>query len=190
MAIAFSSFDFLFLPGRGNSGPNHWQTHWLGAFPNASRVLQADWDKPDPVDWVRRVDAAVASAPRNVVLIAHSLATAAAVKWAAAASAELQAKVAGAFLVATTDVGNPDPSFDLVRSFAPLPMDPLPFPALVVASRNDPRVSFARAQAFAQAWGADLVDVGELGHIGTDAGLGIWPNGLVLLGKLLEKAGL
>ncbi len=190
MASTSSSFNFLILPGRGNSGPQHWQTHWLGMFPNASRVLQADWDRPDPVDWVRRVDIAIASAPRPVVLIAHSLATATAVKWAAGAAAKQRGKVAAAFLAATTDVGNPDPSFDIVRPFAPLPLERLPFPALVVASRNDPRVTFARAQEFAVAWGADLADVGELGHIGNDSGLGLWPEGLLLLGRLLAKAGL
>jgi predicted alpha/beta hydrolase family esterase len=178
VASTSSSFNFLILPGRGNSGPQHWQTHWLGMFPNASRVLQADWD------------IAIASAPRPVVLIAHSLATATAVKWAAGAAAKQRGKVAAAFLAATTDVGNPDPSFDIVRPFAPLPLERLPFPALVVASRNDPRVTFARAQEFAVAWGADLADVGELGHIGNDSGLGLWPEGLLLLGRLLAKAGL
>lgn len=190
-----TAFDFLVLPGRGNSGAEHWQTHWLGAFPNASRVLQADWDKPDPDDWIRRIGGAVAAAPRPVVLIAHSLATAAAVKWAAGAPGghpfgEHRAKVRAAFLVAPTDVADPDPSFDPVRPFAPVPLTPLPFPALVVASRNDPRVRFARAQEFAAAWGADVADVGELGHIGSDARLGLWPAGLLLLGRLLGKAGL
>lgn len=189
MAGALSSFDFLILPGRGNSGPQHWQTHWLGMFPNASRVLQADWDRPDPEDWVRRIDAAIASAPRPVVLVAHSLATAATVKWAAGASAQQRGKVAAAFLAATTDVGNPDPSFDIVRRFAPLPMERLPFPTLIVASLNDPRVAFGRSQEFAAAWGAELADVGERGHIGSDSGLGVWGEGLLLLGGLLAKAG-
>lgn len=190
MASTLSGFDFLFLPGRGNSSPKHWQTHWLGAFPNATRVLQDKWDEPDPGDWIRRLDAAVALAPRPVVLVAHSLATATAVKWAATAPPERLATVRAAFLVAATDVANPDPSFDLVRPFAPVPLTPLPFPTLVVASRNDPRVAFDRAQAFAAAWGADLADVGALGHMGSDDGLAGWPEGLLLLGKLLGKADL
>ena len=190
MPITSNSFDFLVLPGRGNSGVDHWQTHWLGVLPNASRVLQADWDAPLPNDWIRRVDSAVASAPRPVVLIAHSLATITAVKWAADASPDRLAKVRAAFLVATTDVEDPDPSFDVVRPFAPVPLKRLPFPALVVASRNDPRVSVARSRVFAEAWGADFADVGERGHMGSGDRLALWPEGLLLLGRLLGKAGL
>jgi predicted alpha/beta hydrolase family esterase len=108
MAPALSGFDVLVLPGRGNSGPEHWQTHWLGLLPNASRVLQASWGIPDPEDWVRRVDAAVALAPHPVVLVGHSLGTVAAVKWATAAVPEQRAKARAAFLVAPTDVATPD----------------------------------------------------------------------------------
>ena len=190
MTHALSGFDFLILPGRYNSSASHWQSHWLALFPNSGRVLQANWEQPDPKDWLRRLDDAVASAPRKAVLIGHSLSTVAVVKWAGTASAENLSKVAGAFLVAPTDVENADPPFDAVRPFAPIPLAPLPFPTLVAASRNDPRVSFERAQSFASAWQARLADVGELGHIGNDADLGIWPLGLLLLGQLLKTAGL
>lgn len=183
-------FDFLFLPGRCNSGTAHWQTRWLGTFQNSSRLLQGNWNAPDPVDWVARLDAAVASAPRPLVLVAHSLSTIATARWAADAAPQTLSKVAAAFLVAATDVENPDPAFDLVRSFAPVPMRPLPFPTLVVASRNDPRVSPARAEEFAKAWGAEFWDAGALGHMGNDDQLGMWPEGVLLLGRLLEKAGL
>ncbi len=96
----------------------------------------------------------------------------------------------GAFLVATTDVGTPDPSFDAVRPFAPIPLLPLPFPTLVIASRNDPRVAFTRSQEFAAAWGAAFADAGLSGHMGSDDGLAGWPQGLLLLGRLLAAAGL
>lgn len=182
------SFDFLALPGRGNSGPDHWMSHWCRAFPNSSRVLQAEWDKPDPVDWIARVDAAIGLAPRKVVILAHSLSVATTVKWAEQASPAKSAKVAAAFLVAPTNVEDPDPSFELVRPFAPMPMGKLPFPALVVASRTDPRVTFPRAVECAKAWEADLADAGDLGHMGNEAKLDLWPDGLLLLGRLLEKA--
>lgn len=188
MISAAGHFDFLALPGRENSGPDHWMSHWCRAFPNSSRVLQAEWRRPDPKDWIARVDAAIAGAPRQVVLLAHSLSVATAVKWAAQADAALLEKVAGAFLVAATNVEDPDPSFDLVRPFAPIPLKRLPFPALVVASRTDPRVTFDKAQEFAAAWGADIADAGDLGHMGNEAKLGLWPTGLLLLGRLLEKA--
>jgi len=188
--MATGSFDFLALPGRGNSGPDHWMSHWCRVFPNSSRVLQAEWDRPDPGDWVARVDAAVAAAPRRVVLLAHSLSVATAVKWAAGARKEQLDRVAAAFLIAPTNVEDPDPAFDLVRPFAPMPLKSLPFPATVVASRSDPRVTFDRATGFATAWGAELADAGNLGHMGNEVRLGLWPDGLLLLGRLLGRAGL
>jgi len=183
------NFDFLAVPGRGNSNPDHWISHWCHAFPNSSRVLQANWDEPAPGDWIARLDAGIAAAPRRVVILAHSLAVATTVKWAQQANGRQVAKVAAAFLVAASNVEDPDPSFDLIRPFAPMPMKPLPFPAMVVASRTDPRVTFARAQECATAWGAEFADAGDLGHMGNEARLGIWPDGLLLLGRLLQKAG-
>jgi predicted alpha/beta hydrolase family esterase len=183
-------FDFLVVPGRGNSKADHWMSHWCRAFPNSSRVLQASWDKPEPAGWIGQLDAAVRTAPRRVVILAHSLAVATTVKWAAQASGDHLSKVAAAFLVAATNVEDPDPSFDLVRSFAPMPLRPLPFPALVVASRTDPRVTFDKAQEFASAWGADFADAGDLGHMGNEAKLKMWPAGLLMLGRLLGKAAL
>lgn len=181
------NFDFLAVPGRGNSGPDHWISNWCREFPNSSRVLQSNWEKPNPADWIARLDQAVASAPREVVIWAHSLSVATTVKWAAEASDDRRGKVIGAFLVAPTNVEDPDPSFDLVRPFSPMSLQRLPFPALVVASRTDPRVTFEKAREFASAWGADLADAGDLGHMGNEARLGLWPDGLLLLGRLLAR---
>ncbi|MDQ0348176.1 RBBP9/YdeN family alpha/beta hydrolase [Ancylobacter vacuolatus] len=187
MAVDFSSFDFLVIPGRENAPAEHWQSHWLGAFPNSSRLIQSDWSRPEVGAWTARLDAAVVSSPRRVVLVAHSVGVATVLRWTAAQPERARAKVAAAFLAAPTNVDDPDPSFDLVRNFGPMPLSPLPHPALVLASRDDPRVTPAQASAFAQAWGADLADVGELGHIGSAARLGLWPAGLVLLGGLMAR---
>jgi predicted alpha/beta hydrolase family esterase len=188
MIKADGDFDFLAVPGRGNSKSDHWMSHWCRAFPNSSRVLQANWDKPEPEAWIAQLDAAVSIAPRRIVLLAHSLAVATTVKWAAQASEDQRSKVVAAFLVAASNVEDPDPSFDLIRPFAPMPRGRLPFPALLVASRSDPRVTFEKAQEFAAAWGADFADAGDLGHMGNEAKLGLWPAGLLLLGRLLQKA--
>jgi uncharacterized protein len=188
MIGADGDFDFLAVPGRGNSKPDHWMSHWCRVFPNSSRVLQANWDKPEPKAWIAQLDAAVSIAPRRVVLLAHSLAVATTVKWAAQAEEGQLSKVVAAFLVAASNVEDSDPSFDLIRPFSPMPLKRLPFPALVVASRTDPRVTFEKAQEFARAWGADFADAGDLGHMGNEAKLDLWPAGLLLLGRLLGKA--
>ncbi|SRR6266581_81540 len=176
-------FDILILPGWHNSGPDHWQTHWQAAFPNMRRVEQDDWEAPVYADWSRRLGEAVERCRRPVVLVAHSLGTALATRWSQEAET---AAVAGAFLVAATDVGRfaAMPGVP-VRGFDPVVMKPLPFPSVVLASRNDERAAFERVAAFASAWGSRLIDVGALGHIGSAAKLGLWPQGLVWFGQFI-----
>ncbi len=172
--------DVLIVPGLGNSGPLHWQTHWerdLGW----TRVRQGEWDAPVLADWLAGLDAAVRARGGPVVLAAHSLGCALVAHWSAVAP---PGAVAGALLVAPADVDSPDHTPDEVRNFAPLPLRPLPFPAVVVASDDDPYLSVPRAVRFAEAWGARLERVGALGHINADSGLGAWDAGRRLLAEV------
>ena len=38
--------NYLIVPGLNNSGPKHWQSFWAKSLPNAVRVEQRSWDKP------------------------------------------------------------------------------------------------------------------------------------------------
>jgi predicted alpha/beta hydrolase family esterase len=67
-----------------------------------------------------------------------------------------------------------------------MPLHLLPFPAIVVASRNDPAVSFKRARFFAESWGSELIDLGAAGHINEKSGYGPWPDGHELVERLLH----
>jgi predicted alpha/beta hydrolase family esterase len=178
-----NDYDVLVLPGWHGSGEAHWQTAWQKALPTLRRVEQADWERPYYSAWAERLDQAVAASTRPVILVAHSLGTSLAVRWSLQ---HLSAPVAGMFLVAPTDigrfVGQPDTE---VVGFDPIPEARLPFPTTVIASRNDERVDFGRAQDFAAAWGARLVDAGQLGHMGSAAALGLWPQGLIWFGQFL-----
>ena len=182
MIPSCEAFDFLLLPGLGNSGVDHWQSHWSMAFPNTSRVLQDDWDTPRLADWLARLDNAVAQGMRPAVLIAHSLGVALAVQWLATRA---PGRVKAALLVAPSDVESADHTPNEVRNFAPLPRAALPVPSTVIASSND--VTLARAGAFAASWESGFCDVGELGHLNGASRLGLWPQGLVLLGRLLNR---
>jgi predicted alpha/beta hydrolase family esterase len=170
----------LILPGLNDSGPTHWQTRWEHRLPQARRVLERDWDHPDRAEWVAALDRAVAEAGPETVLVAHSLGCLQVAHWAAA---KVERRVRAALLVAPPD---PDaPGFpSLVTGFSPLPMASFPFPSLLVASRNDPYGTFAFAASCARAWGSRLIDVGPLGHINADSGLGDWPDGLRFLEEL------
>ena len=186
MRDATAELDFLILPGLGNSGVDHWQSYWSLAFRNGARVLQDDWDNPKLDDWLARLDAAITGGTRPAVLICHSLSCSLAAHWAAR---NKRGRVAAAFLVAPSDVESPDHTPESVRSFAAIPRAPFPVPALVVASIDDPYVSMPRAQDFAQSWGADFCNAGELGHINSASRLGFWPQGLLMLGQLLARIG-
>lgn len=184
IADATSTLDFLILPGLGNSGVDHWQSHWSAAFPRSSRVLQDDRDNPKRADWMARLDAIVAQGIRPAILIAHSLGVALAVHWL---TSREPGRVKAAFLVAPSDVESAAHTPEETRDFSPLPGKRLPVPAMVVASTDDAFVSIARARALASDWGAEFCDVGELGHINSASRLDLWPQGLLLLGRLLTK---
>ncbi|MBP2301353.1 RBBP9/YdeN family alpha/beta hydrolase [Azospirillum picis] len=174
----------LILPGLGNSGPEHWQSWLQDRLPALSRVQFGNWDAPALEDWSSRLDEAVRAAPGQVVLVAHSLACILVAHWAATATDATTGKVAAALLVAPPDVESPDHTPPEVHGFAPVPTAPLPFPALVVGSRNDPYCPAARACAFAALWGADFIDAGDAGHINPASGHGPWPMGEALVKEL------
>lgn len=166
----------LTVPGWTNSGPDHWQTHWEGGNPDYCRVAQRDWDSPDPAEWIRALEGAVSDAQSPVVLVAHSLGCIAIARWIASASSTNRLKMAGAFLVAPCDVDQSDAAAPL-RQWRPVPSTPLPFPSLLIASQSDEYLTFARAQALAAAWGSELVDAGDAGHLNSASGFGPWPEG-------------
>jgi predicted alpha/beta hydrolase family esterase len=172
----------LLIPGLGNSGPQHWQTYWEQRY-HYPRVVQADWEQPAGPAWVAALAAAIAQAPAPVVLVAHSLGCSTVAKWAQQFPAAAAA-VAGALLVAPADTDRPDfPT--VVTDFAPMPMQALPFPSIVVASTDDEFVTLPRATAFAAAWGSELVNAGAQGHLNAASGLGDWSVGHQLLARLV-----
>jgi predicted alpha/beta hydrolase family esterase len=97
------------------------------------------------------------------------------------AAAREPERIAGALLVAPAD---PE-KFDSIRD---LPRDPLPFPAVVVASSNDPWMTLWKGADWADRWGADFVNLGDAGHINTESGFGPWPEGLSLLERLRRRS--
>ncbi len=170
----------LIVPGIGSSGPEHWQSFWEAAEPSFVRVQMPSWDQPELEGWLGALAAAVDAAGGAPVLVAHSLGC-----LAVAHHAARSRLVRAALLVAPPDPDGPVfPS--AARSFAPVPMAPMPFPTRVVASRNDPYSTLSFAQRCAKAWGSELVDVGRAGHINAESELGAWAAGRELLGDLLR----
>lgn len=170
----------LLVPGLGNSGPEHWQTYWEALGPGYVRVQQTDWETPLLSEWVASLDDAVRRAGPAVVLAAHSAGCALVAAWSQLPGRQVK----GALLVAPSDTESPyyPPG---ARGFAPMPLAPIPFATIVVASTDDEFVSLARAEHFAHAWGSRFVSVGNAGHLNAASRLGDWPTGRKLLADLL-----
>lgn len=171
----------LILPGFQNSDAQHWQTLWQHTHPEWVRVQQRDWHHPVRAEWVSALAAAVQSADANVVLVAHSLGC---LTIAHSLAATLE-RIKGALLVAPPDTTRADfPA--AIQGYAHTPMQPLPFPSIVVASSDDPYSSLSYAKNIATAWGSRFVNIGARGHINGNSGLGSWAQGYALLSELQQ----
>jgi predicted alpha/beta hydrolase family esterase len=148
-------------------------------------VQQADWDQPVYDVWAAKLTETVNKAPKPVVLVPHSAGTSLVMKWSFDEPAAVK-KVAGVFFVAPSDRDRwKSPGGGGPQGFGGMILQRLPYPAAVVAGRDDDRVTFDRAQEFAKAWGAMFFDGGMNGHLGSTAKLGVWPAGLVFFGQFL-----
>ncbi|MEJ7930252.1 alpha/beta fold hydrolase [Ramlibacter sp. AN1015] len=174
------SSNVLILPGWQGSGPGHWQSLWEQRH-GYRRVEQHDWMQALRGDWIARLEDVLLERDEPAVLVAHSLGCVLAAAWAA--HTRHPTRVKAALLVAPADPELPQLRASL-HSWAPVPLQRLPFPATLVASRDDPYCAFERARLFAHAWGAQFMDYGEAGHINAESGLGSWPEGHVLLQAL------
>jgi uncharacterized protein len=174
--------NVLMLPGWENSGPKHWQTLWEQRH-GYRRVEQHDWMKPLRGDWVARLEDMVLTCDEPAVLVAHSLGCILTAAWAA--KSQNTHRVKSALLVAPGDTERPEVR-EQIPSWSPIELRALPFPAVLLASRNDPFCAFERARLFAYAWNAQFMDYGDCGHINADSGLASWPEGHVLLQDLMK----
>jgi predicted alpha/beta hydrolase family esterase len=170
--VANPPTPILLVPGYTNGGPRHWMTFWERANPEWSRLREHDFESTDVDAWVAALDRALGTLPGPAWVIAHSLGCITVVHHAARGGR----RIAGALLVAPADVEHA-PGLPMLRGFGPVPRTPLPFPAAVVASTDDPYLPRAGAAEFASAWGAELHDVGAAGHINSDSDLGEWAAG-------------
>ncbi len=178
------SENILILPGIGGSGPDHWQTYWELSHPQFKRVQQRDWDNPLCQEWKELLEKTISQNPGNIhntVLIAHSLACLLVAHWAATT----KHKIRGALLVAPPDPQSAIFPMEAI-SFAPTPLQRLPFSSRLIASTNDPYGTLNYANNCAEAWGSHFVNIGDLGHINSASHLENWETGLIQLASLLR----
>jgi predicted alpha/beta hydrolase family esterase len=183
-----NSSNVLLLPGWYNSGPTHWQSLWEAQH-GYVRVQQHDWERPLRGDWQIQLEETLLACDTDntgpVVLVAHSLGCILVAAWAA--HSRNTHRVQGALLVAPGDAEREEIRSQL-PSWSPIARQRLPFPSILLGSRNDPYCRFERAQSLAADWGARFIDYGECGHINADSGLGDWPEGHALLQTLMRQS--
>lgn len=169
----------LIVPGLDGSPAPHWQHWWAATDPSAIMVDLSDLGRPVPAVWEIELAGAILRHPDSIV-VGHSLG---AVVIARLLARWPHLRVRGALLVAPAEPAG----HDRIGAFAPIDETPMDVPAAVVASRNDPWMTFARSAALARSWGAELVDAGFAGHINVASGFGPWPAGIALRDALSRR---
>jgi predicted alpha/beta hydrolase family esterase len=135
---------------------------------------------------VRAIERTAREIDGPVIVVAHSGGVITVAHWAE----QTRCHVHGALLAVPPDFERPTPpgfptTFALrAGGWLPVPREPLPFPSIVAASRNDPLAAYDRVNELASAWGSRLVDLGEVGHLNPASGFGEWPRALSLIDEL------
>ena len=143
-----SDADILMIPGPGNDDPDHWLARWQTRLSTARLVADAEWNRHGPADPAGVALAAIEAADKPVVLVAHSTGVLPAIL-----AARLAARpIAGGFFVSPPQLEGNGAMARKLRKLGAYPRDPLSFPSMVVASRNDPHGSYDHAGDLANAW--------------------------------------
>ncbi|MFB4297443.1 RBBP9/YdeN family alpha/beta hydrolase [Actinomadura sp. NTSP31] len=179
---------YIIIPGIDGSDEQHWQTLWERQWDtSAVRISPASWSAPDLDDWVGAVQEAYDEASRRdrrVVLVAHSLGCWAASTWL---NRNPSSPPGAAFLVAPPDPDGPAFPHQAAATFTDVSSQPLPCPALVVGSTDDPYCTPEAAAGFAARWEARWHLAGACGHINSASSLGSWQHGRELLDSLTQQ---
>jgi predicted alpha/beta hydrolase family esterase len=182
-----SSPTILTLADADHGTPGDWLARWSIERDDCVPVHLGRTDPPNRNAWVTTLGAAIRQADKPVILVGRGLSCLAVAWWAAMERPLYGDPVAGALLVAPPSVDTANADLRMV-GFAPAPKLLLPFPSVVVASRNDPLTDYAGAKRLASFWGSNCIDGGEIGSASAEDDLGAWDHGQHALNWLLSTA--
>lgn len=180
----------LIVPESAETGPDHWQARWERHRGNCRRLELGMWGAPHRNTWINQLNLAIYRAAsdlgRPVLLVGHGLGCLTIAWWADYEQPASDGPVIGALLVAPPDPDRlaRDPC---LAKFVATPRKPLPFPAYLVASANDPACSLRSAMDLARDWDCRFAEAGPSGHIDARSALGDWALGQRLIGRLLNE---
>jgi hypothetical protein len=168
----------LIVPGLRDHAEQHWQTLLAARLPRARSVPPMGRDDLDCSARVAAIEREAQAIDGPIVIVAHSGGCIMVAHWARVTKRAVQ----GALLAVPPDFELPMPegypslaALD-AADWLPVPRARLPFRSIVAASRNDPLAGFERIRDLAGAWGSELVDLGEVGHLNPASGYGDWPR--------------
>jgi serine hydrolase len=168
----------LIVPGLRDHVAEHWQTLLAARLPRVRSVPPMGREDLDCAARVEAIDRELAAIEGPVIVVAHSGGVIMVAHWAR----KHRRPIHGALLATPPDFEQPMPegypTMDALAAcgWLPVPRDPLPFPSVVAASRNDPLGRFERVAELAHAWGSRIVDLGKIGHLNPASGFGEWPQ--------------
>jgi len=179
----------LIVPGLRDHVAEHWQTLLAAKLPRVRSVPPMGRTDLLCAARVEAIDRELMAISGPVIIVAHSGGVIMLAHWAATRN-RTRRPIRGALLATPPDFESPMPEgYPTMEALAaagwlPVPRQPLPFPSIVAASRNDPLGKIDRVAALAQAWGSRLVDLGEVGHLNPASGFGEWPQAAEFIREL------
>lgn len=172
----------LIVPGLRDTVAEHWQTLLAARLLRQRRPLaevepmgRADLDCAARV---AAIETAAQAVTGPLLIVAHSAGCIMVAHWAQ----HTQRVVHGALLAVPPDFETPMPAgyptLDALHAagWLPVPRQRLPFRSLVAASRDDPLAHYDTVAGLAGDWGAELLDLGAVGHLNPASGHGDWPQ--------------
>ena len=159
-----SDATILMLADHDVLDEGHWVGRWVSRLSTAIPVPVPDGEGADDA-----LAAMIDGAPTPVVAVAYGNGVERLLRHGGSDT------VRGAFLVA------PRPG-----RVAEDRIEPLPFPSILVASRDDPECPYEIAEGMGARWGSHVVDAGEAGSLDGASGRGPWPEGLMVFAKFLS----
>jgi predicted alpha/beta hydrolase family esterase len=188
--MGMSEPTILIVPGLRDAVAQHWQTllearlHAAGT--PVAGVLPMGREDLSCSARVGEIERAAQAIEGPLVIVAHSGGCIMVAHWAR----QTRRAVRGCLLATPPDFEKPMPegypTIAALRAggWLPVPRARLPFRTIVAASRNDPLASFARVVGLANEWGAELDDLGYVGHLNPASGYGEWAGADPLIARL------
>jgi len=180
----------LVVPGLRDAVAQHWQTLLEARLRAAGRpvagVPPMGREDLDCAARVGAIERAARSVEGPLVVVAHSGGCIMVAHWAK----KTRRAVRGALLATPPDFEKPMPAgyptIEALRAggWLPVPRERLKFRTIVGASRDDPLASFARVVGLANEWGAEVEDLGWVGHLNPASGYGEWSGADPLVARL------